>query len=106
MEGLAVVELRCSASSDDVRGLLSAHSCKFINLIQKLPSTQTERDPADMKKPTIIGLYPPSFQHGRSVPANMQLFCFPDDEVLVKKMQRFPLAAISSSCTGCVKSIW
>lgn len=62
---------------------------------------QSDRDVTEVRKPTIVGLFPSAFQRGDKVPPNMESFCFPDDDVLTSRLQRFPLSSLSSSCTGC-----
>ena len=74
--------------------------CAEPCVIRVMACLQGERETTEVRKPTIVGLYPTSFQHGDSVPPNMDTYCFPDDDVLLKKMQMFPLAPITSSCTG------
>ncbi len=95
-----MVELLCGQGGENVGCFETLYSVTVMNG-SKL-ALQSEHGLPGARKPSIVGMYPPSFQRGKKVPPNMELFCFPDDDVLVKKMQRFPLAAISSSSTGCV----
>ncbi len=50
--------------------------------------------------PQVVGMYPVSFQKGPSVPEFIQLFCFPDSDVLVSRVSEMPLASISAPSTG------
>ena len=53
-------------------------------------------------KPVVVGMYPPSFQRGSSVPEGIEVFCFPDADVLVSRVTETPLACISPPSTGYV----
>lgn len=56
--------------------------------------------PKPVVKPHVVGMYPSSFQKGASVPEFIQLFCFPDSDVLVNKVTETPLASVSPPSTG------
>ncbi len=71
-----------------------------------VPSTPAERVRWPKPVPSVVGMYPPSFQRGSYVPRDIQKFCFPDDDVIVPKMLQTPLACISQAATGCVPALY
>jgi hypothetical protein len=119
MEGVVVVELCCpSASSLSEDALMAAEEQRTPADVRRggtfdstdssrsavlaVPSTPAERVRWPKPVPSVVGMYPPSFQRGSYVPRDIQKFCFPDDDVIVPKMLQTPLACISQAATGCV----